>query len=164
MTALERCIFQPALLMSTSALVGLGLNAVRPQPLPLWHLSAREKSLASPGRSGEQAVKWIGFAEMAGWSQRADALIFDVRPGLFYEAGHIPQALSLPKEELFIERSAKLMSSGLARRQEVIVYCSGSDCEDSIFVAEKLMAFGFRDVLIYEGGWDEWVERKGSQK
>ena len=43
---------------------------------------------------------------------------------------------------------------------DVFIYCNGGDCEDSIFLARKIMEGGvpIDIVRVYEGGFEEWVE------
>ena len=49
--------------------------------------------------------------------------------------------------------------AGLPKDREIIVYCANYDCPQSHMAAEKLAGFGFTNVLVYEGGVQEWFDR-----
>lgn len=82
----------------------------------------------------------------------------DARAEEFYTfEGHIRGAISLPYVDF--EETYPLIEAELPpKEQEVVCYCSGFGCEESAELAKLLMARGYRRVLIYEGGWPEWVE------
>jgi len=40
----------------------------------------------------------------------------------------------------------------------LVVYCGGYDCHDSRLLGEKLLAAGFSQVFVYEGGFPEWQD------
>ena len=83
-----------------------------------------------------------------------DALIVDARSPELFALSHIEGAVSLPMVEIeselpgFIER--------IARDRPVITYCSGFGCPDSFDLAVRLLAEGYLDVRVFEGGYPEW--------
>lgn len=83
------------------------------------------------------------------------ARVIDARPPLFFQMGHLPGAINLPKKSL---QSAYVQSSELARDKQrmVIVYCESANCQDSTLVASDLKSLGHMNVSIYSGGWQEW--------
>ena len=71
--------------------------------------------------------------------------------------GHIRGAVSLPVtdfETLLPEKRRELPSPD----EEIVCYCSGYGCEESVELADKLKASGYRHVFVYLGGWPEWSE------
>ena len=40
--------------------------------------------------------------------------------------------------------------------EEIIVYCGGPKCPQSLQAAQKLMDLGYMNVKAYEGGLEEW--------
>ena len=44
----------------------------------------------------------------------------------------------------------------LSKETEIVVYCAGPECPQSGAAAEKLQAYGYRNVKAYEGGLEEW--------
>lgn len=50
----------------------------------------------------------------------------------------------------------EIHDSNLSKEWEVIVYCGGPKCPQSVMAAQKLTDFGFTNVRAYEGGLEEW--------
>jgi len=75
--------------------------------------------------------------------------LLDVRPALEYRQGHIPDARSIPVEEL------EQRLDELPRDREVVAYCRGPYCVFSDEAAELLQTHGFR-VRRFEEGFPEW--------
>jgi rhodanese-related sulfurtransferase len=75
--------------------------------------------------------------------------LLDVRPALEYRQGHIPDARSIPVEELE-QRLAEL-----PRDREVVAYCRGPYCVFSDEAAQLLQAHGFQ-VRRSDAGFPEW--------
>jgi rhodanese-related sulfurtransferase len=44
----------------------------------------------------------------------------------------------------------------LARDAEIITYCGGPKCPQSMLAAQKLVELGYTNVKAYEGGLEEW--------
>jgi 3-mercaptopyruvate sulfurtransferase SseA len=86
-------------------------------------------------------------------------LVFDARPEIFHRLGHIPAALSLPREDF--ENAYKTFQTELERdrTQPLILYCSSASCEDSTLVQKSLQALGYSNVAVFSGGWAEWQEK-----
>lgn len=80
------------------------------------------------------------------------AVAVDARSAEHYAAGHLPGALSLPLEQA--ADPAKL--SHLPTGTTLVVYCSGYGCSDSFDLAVALLAAGYTDVRVFEGGYPEW--------
>jgi rhodanese-related sulfurtransferase len=76
-------------------------------------------------------------------------VLLDVRPALEYRQGHIPDARSIPVEELD-QRLAEL-----PRDREVVAYCRGPYCVFSDEAAQLLQTQGFQ-VRRFEAGFPEW--------
>jgi rhodanese-related sulfurtransferase/predicted transcriptional regulator len=83
-----------------------------------------------------------------------EAMLLDVRPGIEYEHGHIPDAVSIPLDEL-PERLGEL-----PRDRLIITYCRGIYCWISEEAAALLHAEGF-NVARLESSWPEWREAEG---
>ena len=50
----------------------------------------------------------------------------------------------------------EVRGGAIARDTSIVVYCSGPTCPQSRAAAEKLVALGFTDVDLFEGGLEEW--------
>ena len=75
--------------------------------------------------------------------------LLDVRPELEYRQGHIPDARSVPVEEL------EHRLGELPRDREIVAYCRGPYCVFSDEAAQLLQTHGFR-VRRFESGFPDW--------
>ena len=93
-----------------------------------------------------------GLAE-ALLSQRPP-IVVEALPRRNYEQGHIPTARALPLDEL-----AKLAPE-LAPDKDaaIVVYCAGPTCRNSHQAAEFLAGRGYRNVAVFTGGKQDWVD------
>ena len=82
---------------------------------------------------------------------RTQLKIVDVLSREHYEKGHLPGAISLPFKE--IDESAKDM---LDHNDLIIVYCANYECTASTRAAEKLVRMGYKHVLDYKGGFEDY--------
>ena len=118
-------------------------SATPPAPAPAPSLPQREIS-------GAEAQE----AQRKGWP------FLDARRSREYQDGHIPGALTIPVWEAnHEERLIRFDATGYALDAPVVVYCGGGDCRDSHLLAEKLMALGYRHILIYKDGYIDWLSR-----
>lgn len=81
------------------------------------------------------------------------AVALDARAIEIYRQGHLPAALSLPLGDA--EGVARLQKR-LPSNQVLVTYCSGYGCTDSFDLAMALIAAGFTQVRVFEGGYPEW--------
>jgi rhodanese-related sulfurtransferase len=87
------------------------------------------------------------------------ALVFDARPKFFYNLGHVPGAISLPKnncDEQIASHEQKIKSA-LAEGKSIVVYCTSLTCPDARTVAMHIAGFGYSST-IFSGGWDAWKD------
>ena len=87
----------------------------------------------------------INAAELAERIEAGDVLILDVRPELEYQAGHIPEARSIPIAEL------ETRLEELRRDQEIIAYCRGPYCVFADEAVALLQRHGYRARRLVEG-------------
>ncbi len=89
--------------------------------------------------------------------QKDAALIYDVRPTLYYKMGHIPGAISWPKKEFSrdYERHAPAIRTANTNNTPVVLYCTDLACPDGLTVAQKLATRG-HDVSVLQGGYEAW--------
>jgi len=93
----------------------------------------------------------ISAAELRRRLARDEVLLLDVRPRAEYEAGHVPQAISMPREELEKQLDA------LPADKTVVAYCRGPYCviaDDAL----ALLAKRGHKVRRLEEGVAEWEQ------
>jgi rhodanese-related sulfurtransferase len=86
------------------------------------------------------------------------ATFVDARARLYFQVGHIPGAISFPRETF--EDNQDLSPLLPFKEKRLVIYCNGIDCPDSGLLAAYLVRTGFQQVEIFEGGWPDW-ERAG---
>lgn len=163
---LARDVLALALMAALGVGCGLAVNALRAQPLPLRYLpkaerlqQAVEPYLPQPGTSpaASQAVE-VDLPTFRKMVEGRDARILDARPEVFYQLGHVPGAISLPREDFQARYGALRAELERTKARAVVVYCSDLDCEDSRMVAEALVRLAYPSVFLFKGGWSAWTE------
>lgn len=76
-------------------------------------------------------------------------ILLDVRPTIEYQAGHLPQARSLPVDEL------ETRLEELPRDQEIVAYCRGPYCVFADEAVTLLRSYGFAARRL-DVGVPEW--------
>lgn len=79
-------------------------------------------------------------------------LVEALGPAYFADA-HLPGAVNMPPDQ--VDRLAPAMLPDKDAR--IVVYCSGT-CHNSEIAARRLVDLGYRDVHVYLGGKEDWVE------
>lgn len=151
-----------------SFLAGLGVNQIRHQPLSLDYAppEARlEKDVQQlltqqPSQTLPAELSSISLVELKKRIESNDVLLLDARAKVFYDLGHLPGALSLPRNDFLraFKENKKAIDSTVGNI--LVVYCSGGTCEDSVLVVKALNRLGYDKVLVYAGGWQEWSASK----
>lgn len=75
-----------------------------------------------------------------------------------YEKGHIEGAISFPYNTI----DRKTARKHLRKKDNIIVYCGGFKCSASTKAAHRLQALGYKNVVDYKGGLEEW-QAKGNK-
>ena len=80
----------------------------------------------------------------------------DARDDRHFQEGHIPGAVQWNHYRMEQHIATVLAVCQLA--EQVVVYCTGGNCEDSELAAMDLVEFGVpaAKLVVYTGGLDEW--------
>jgi rhodanese-related sulfurtransferase len=81
------------------------------------------------------------------------AVVVDARARELYLEGHLPSALSLPLGEA--DPLPDSFREAVSADSVLVLYCSGYGCPDSFDLGVILLAEGYRDVRVFEGGFPE---------
>ncbi len=103
----------------------------------------------------EEGITIVGIEKVQELSD-AGGFVIDARTAEEYEEGHIPGAILLDYYEMgrYMDEVLPILSP----EDEIIVYCTGPDCEDSEMLARELFILGFKQVAVYTGGMEGWIE------
>jgi len=149
-----RTVLQTVALASAGALLGVGVNAIRPDGVSLLRPWAAESDGTAECAVALEPAR-IDVASAMRLFTAHEAVFGDVRAAPEYAAGHVVDAVHLPCSA---EAPDWLMS--VAKSSTVILY--GSDDTDPGPVAQSLAASGYRDVRILSGGFGAWRDAGGS--
>lgn len=92
----------------------------------------------------------LGPAELKNFMEKGGIKIVDVRNEADYNIGHIPGAISIPKENLDQNLDK------LSKDEITIVYCYNQQCHLGDNACLILSDYGY-PVMLLEGGFDVWL-------
>lgn len=166
-----------------SLAVGLAVNTFRSKPLPMVYTSKADRmqsvvtklAVETPvplakeepavdARSQSAKIERISLEAFKERREQPGHVVLDARPEIFHRLGHVPNAIALPRDEFEGYYSKVRESLEPFKRQVVLIYCSGSACEDSELVANALVKLGFKNIAIFTGGWSEWTRENLPQQ
>jgi len=82
------------------------------------------------------------------------AVFLDARDNLDFKEGHIKGAVSLPYYEFDNYKNAL---DKISKKDLIVTYCAGTDCDLSIMLGRQLLSLGYQNVYIFFGGWNDWI-------
>lgn len=148
-----RAIRQTGVIVLAAVALGLGVNSLRPDRMPLVADWSMEAQLAA-AKPGDAMV--ISLEEAQAIFDSPGVVFVDARPEKFYRMGHIKGARGLPWDD-FDMRFEEVMGE-VPRETLAIAYCDGEQCSLSKDLALALLGKGFADVRVLLNGWSVWNE------
>lgn len=122
---------------------------------------AKEKADKEKEKPVEIVGEGVTLAQMKRLFDEKRAFIIDARRSDQFAKGHIPGATNIYASE-FAQNIPKV--GALPKDRLIVVYCDGGACELSHQLTADLKAFGFTNVKIFSGGWEEWGESSYPKK
>ena len=165
---MKQLLAQSALLVSLAVVMGVGRNAIAPGGIAWvgdWSVkdsvvaAVSSNPTAKPPSAQEGDPPFLTLAEAKAKYEDPDVIFVDAREPEEYEAGHISGAVLLPFEQL--DDYWPQMENKLPRDRDIVTYCSGAECESSLFLARYLKDKGYEKLSIFYGGWVQWQENGG---
>ena len=98
-------------------------------------------------------VKGITTEQAKKILDQENSIFIDARRSDQFVKGHISGALNIYAYE-FENHIGDVI--GIPKEKRIVVYCDGGECELSHDLSNDLINFGFKNVYIYTGGWEEW--------
>jgi len=145
----RRILLEAAVIVLLGAVIGFSFNGrlllnVFSGRLPQTPVEAGPKTLYPV------PVDLAAVRELA----TAGAVLVDARAAELYADGHLPGARSLPLGE--VDDQLESFRQAVPIDATLITYCNGYGCPDSFDLGVRLLAEGWRDVRVFEGGLPEW--------
>lgn len=150
MNSLLRILLEAVLIAALGVTIGLAVNHRLVVDAFDGHLASPVKSSAETRSRLPQPVLLAEVRELAA----AGALLVDARESALYAEGRLPGALSLPIGE--VEALLPEFRRQVDPARTLVLYCSGYGCPDSFDLGLRLIAEGYGDVRVFEGGFPEW--------
>lgn len=150
------------IIVMVSLCLGIVYNYFSPGGVPLFGFSIKKYISAEllKGQGASSPVihepKNISLKEALKLHE-ANVIFIDARESEDYLNGHIENAVNIPFYEF--DKFEKMLKS-IPMDEPLVSYCSGSDCELSIMLGNKLASLGYEKVFIFFGGWNSWSEAK----
>jgi rhodanese-related sulfurtransferase len=109
--------------------------------------------------NGRGKIATTSLTEFFPLHAAGSVLLYDARPSFFYHLGHIPGAISLPKDgcDAQIRKREPEIKAALAEKKTVVIYCTNLMCPDARAVATHLADYGYSSATL-SGGWETWKE------
>jgi rhodanese-related sulfurtransferase len=85
---------------------------------------------------------------------KRDFTLIDALPPESYRKGHIPNAMSMPTEQIEEFAVTRLKD----KNQLIITYCANDKCPKSRQAADKLKSMGYTNVSEFTGGIEDWLQ------
>jgi rhodanese-related sulfurtransferase len=140
-------LIRAAIVLAASLLLALGINAARPDGVPLIRPSKEALAL----RAGITPIQ-LDTAKLL--LEDPKVLFVDARPRNVWKRGRIPGAINFPEEV-----SDSLMQGfrdTVDLDRPLVVYCDGEECRSSDLLSKKLSQVGYKYVYLFFGGWVQW--------
>jgi rhodanese-related sulfurtransferase len=95
------------------------------------------------------ALEAMSREELLAGVRSGSVALLDVRPAEEYQAGHLPDAINIPLEQL------ETMLDQLPKDREIVAYCRGPYCVLSHQAVQRLRKLGYQ-IRRFEEGFPEW--------
>ncbi len=161
---MKRAITQIVQLCILAAVFAVGRNTIAPGGIAWvgqWTAAtaSTDSSNAAPHSPSAQPDDPPFLTFEAAKAKFADpgVIFLDARDPEDYRAGHIARSIALPFEEF--DQYWPDVEPQLPRDREIVAYCSGAECELSLFLARHLRTLGYTKLSIFFGGWSKWQEQ-----
>lgn len=152
---------QALTIIAVAVILGFGVNIISANRIPFigkWPSISGSDTVAVPPSAEEGDPLFISLDEAAARYQSRNVVFVDARDPEDFEYGRVAGAINLPYD--YIEDYWENVVPLIPRDNELVIYCSGTECEQSLFLAREFVYQGYEKVFIFYGGWREW-ERAG---
>jgi rhodanese-related sulfurtransferase len=104
----------------------------------------------------ETGSKILSLKETQNYFKTKKAIFIDARPLGAFNKGHIPGAINLPID--LFEQYYPDVDNEIDENDSLIIYCTSLDCHFSASLAEILTEYGYKKIMLFEGGIVTWEE------
>ncbi|MCP4705453.1 MAG: hypothetical protein GY865_12690, partial [candidate division Zixibacteria bacterium] len=127
-----------------------------------WPTSGGSEA-AVPPSAEEGDPPFISVDDAAALFQTPGVLFIDARDPEDFEINRVRGAINIPYDYLpddDYDGYFANLANEISHDTRVVVYCSGSECELSLYLGRDMVHYGYQDVKVFYGGWNDWVNAK----
>jgi len=150
-------IKQALIIIILAIIIAFVDNTVSNNRIPFfgsWPSITGSDTIVVPPSAEEDDPPFISLDEAATKFQLKSVLFIDAREPEDYELGRIRGSINLPYD--YLEDYWDKIAPSLSKEKGFVIYCSGSECESSLFLGREMAYEGFKNIYIFYGGWREW--------
>ena len=155
---MKKLVLIMGFLLAAAVAVGLLANAVNPNGIGLVgnypKIEYGADSVIIPPSAEAGDPPFITLKQAYGKFHDPGTIFLDAREPEDYQVGHIKGAINLPFD--WFDDHWPDVEPLLDKDTEIVVYCSGTECESSLYEARYLQELGYTRLYIFFGGSAEW--------
>ena len=151
------------ILSAIALLLAVTNNLVNPNRIDwvgFWpDVTDSDSTWQSPSYEPGNDASLINLGEAYGRWTTGNYIFLDAREAEEFKIGHIKGAINLPFD--YFDDYWDQVEPLLPKNTLIVTYCSGNECESSLYLARVLIEdFGYENVEIYYGGWRTWYNNR----
>ena len=85
-------------------------------------------------------------------------LIIDCRSVLFYQLGHIPNAINMPLDKTSVQSQLDDLRPAFESDNEIVIYSDYANMAELMSLAPQLKQSTSKQIHILRGGWQAWLD------
>ena len=157
---MKNWLLQIVVILIISTIASLALNAARPGGIAVkgnWpSRTATGEGPIVPPSAQEGDPPFVTLDDAVAKFQSPDVVFIDSRDPEDFEYGRIKGSINIPFD--YLDEHWDAVIDSLDRKKGYVIYCSGDECELSLFLGRIMNEMGFNNIYIFYGGWREWIE------
>ncbi|MEE9442912.1 MAG: rhodanese-like domain-containing protein [candidate division Zixibacteria bacterium] len=168
---MKNWIIQILIILLLSAVLAVGINSIRDDGISFignWpSRTAEAGEMILPPSAEEGDPPFISLDEAVALYQSTDNIFIDARDPEDFEYAHIKRAINIPFD--YLDEHWEQVIAEMDKTAHYVIYCSGTECESSLFLGRYFRDEDFVNSKIFYGGWGEWetnnlpIEAKSSE-
>lgn len=155
MNKLRQAIIQAIVIIVVGCVVAFTHNALSVNGINPFRKIKDVPVITDDEHDEAEGIRIIEIEKARGIVDAGGAVI-DARTAEEYAEGHLPGAVLLDYYEMghYLDEVLPFLSP----EQQIMIYCASVTCEDSELLARQLYTLGYKNLVVFKGGYEEWAE------
>lgn len=155
---MKNWIVQVIAILVVSTIIALAVNSARGGGISIignWpSRTAADDGPVVPPSAQPGDPPFVTLEDAVAMYQSPDILFIDSRDPEDYRLSHVKKAINIPFD--YIDETWDAYIDSLDPAYGYVVYCSGGECETSLYLGRYLNERGLLNIYVFYGGWQEW--------